>query len=692
MLAFGAGFALVQLSRKEVRIAGTNSLLASDYVARATPAVPVCIDSVLVPADSAGLRVLVQSKRTPPPTLTARLENLRTKTAISGRVSNYRSGDTVTIPFQRVQRDTGLERLCLTVEKGAVELGGPAEANQPGAPNSLVDGGFGTADQVSLQFVRPGKESLLRLSPTVFKRIAVLGPGWAGAWTYWALLVLLIAGMIAAVVLLSRYAVTSPSLRFAVAAVAGLAFLNAAIWGIVDPPLQPPDETAHYAYVESIVETGSLPDTEPFGAPSYGPGTELAVSSLAGYVLFRPESKPPWTQQQRRGFLDAVAALGDGPDKGGGGYTTATGSPPLYYLAEAGPYAVTQNTSIFTRVWMMRLLSALMAAATVALTFLFAREIFPRVEWAAPAAALMVAYQPMFLFMGGAINNDTLLILCATLELYLLARAINRGLTPRLALAIGAALGIGMLAKPNMIALLPVVALMLIWTALRSGMRLRALTTTVGLCGLAFLTPLALNYGLYDGRGGVVGVGTASDAANSAGSSLSLNGFLSYTWEWYLPRLSFMHAFFGGTPPVYDNYFKGFWANFGHLDTRFPETTYRVLAWASVAIVAFASITLYRLRRSWRELLPRVALVVLATAAFAVMVNLFSYIEFTRSGGPFAQGRYLLPAVAVVGVVVVAAALAFGRRWSLAAGTAIVSAAAVLNTFSLGLLLTRYYV
>jgi hypothetical protein len=38
-----------------------------------------------------------------------------------------------------------------------------------------------------------------------------------------------------------------------------LAFVNAAIWGVVVPPFQVPDEIAHFAYVQYLAERGKPP-------------------------------------------------------------------------------------------------------------------------------------------------------------------------------------------------------------------------------------------------------------------------------------------------------------------------------------------------------------------------------------------------------------------------------------------------
>ena len=95
----------------------------------------------------------------------------------------------------------------------------------------------------------------------------------------------------------------------------------------------------------------------------------------------------------------------------------------------------------------MRLLSALMAACTVLAIYLFLREIIPRTPWTWTVGALMVAFEPMFAFIGAGVQGDNLLYLASALTFLATARAWRRGLTTRRGVAIGTALAIGMLAS-----------------------------------------------------------------------------------------------------------------------------------------------------------------------------------------------------------------------------------------------------
>jgi 4-amino-4-deoxy-L-arabinose transferase-like glycosyltransferase len=380
--------------------------------------------------------------------------------------------------------------------------------------------------------------------------------------------------------------------------------------------------------------------------------------------------------------------LGAAADDGGGGYTTAAGYSSLYYGAEAAPYALGQSSTIFSRLWLMRVLSALMMAFTAAFAFLFARELAPSISWFAPVAGLAVAFQPMLAFVGGSVNNDNLLFVAATLELYLLARALRRGLTGRLAVAIGAALGFGIVVKPTMYGLAPAALAVIAWIVLRSRDRTRS-ARVASLAFLGLAVTLTAGYFVFAGD---KPVSETVDVTAADDRPFAPREFLSYTWQWYLPQLPFMEDFFSGSLPVYDVYFKGFWANFGHLDTRFPGVVYLLLLAACVAVIGLIGVTVYRARDRLVALLPYLALGAISLVSLAVLVNFRSYLALIQNGSEFAQGRYLLPAIAVVGAGLGAAALAFGRRHGIVAGTALVLALAFFNAFSLGLVLTRFYV
>ena len=75
----------------------------------------------------------------------------------------------------------------------------------------------------------------------------------------------------------------------------------------------------------------------------------------------------------------------------------------------------------------------------------------------------------------------------------------------------------------------------------------------------------------------------------------------------------------------------------------------------------------------------------------ALLVNVRAYLTLIESNEPFAQGRYLLQTIAVLGAAVAAAAVGLGDRRGRVLAVVMVVSIAAFNAFSLGLVLVRFY-
>lgn len=118
---------------------------------------------------------------------------------------------------------------------------------------------------------------------------------------------------------------------------------------------------------------------------------------------------------------------------------------------------------------LVRLLSVAFGAITVAMTYTLTIELFAEQHWLALGAAAFTAFNPMFLFISGSVNNDNLSNALASVLLVLIVRLVKRKTSPsmrQLAL-IGLIAGAGMLAKFNIGFLLPLIGLSLALNAFR---------------------------------------------------------------------------------------------------------------------------------------------------------------------------------------------------------------------------------
>jgi len=475
-----------------------------------------------------------------------------------------------------------------------------------------------------------------------------------------------------------------------------IALVNAAIWGVLVPPFQVPDEVTHFAYAQYLAETGRPPPVSSQGSP-YSRQEQVALDKLfVSSVIGSPGQRGILTAADDRALR---AALAEHPSAiAHGGASPTTNQPPLYYALAAIPYWLSPSHDILARLAVMRLLSAVMAAGTVLAVFMFLREVFPRTPWAWTVAALAVAFQPTFDFIAAGVQGDNLLYLASAVTLVMLLRAFRRGLTPRRAAAIGAATAVGLLAKLTFIALLPGIGLavaLLAWRALPESRRHSAqmLAITVAVAGVPVAVYALLNVAVWH-RGSPFAGGLATATTNkiAGGGAVSLRETLDYTWELYLPRLPFMHhTFFHGQYPLWGTWLDGLIGHFGWLDYTFPAWVYTAGRWLLFAFAGLALVSLYRLRARLRGVLPIVVCFAVMTLGVLGAVGYTGVRYQLSTGFGFAQARYLLPLLPFYGAFIVLVALGVGRRWAPALGGALVVLAMTHGLFAETLTVSRYY-
>ncbi len=472
-----------------------------------------------------------------------------------------------------------------------------------------------------------------------------------------------------------------------------IALINAAIWGVVVPPFQVPDEISHFGYAQYFAQTGKAPPQGPVA--QYSPQEQTALENLFFFeVVGHAGERGIFTSSEDHSLRSALA--GKSPVGEGGG-SAVTNQPPLYYALEAIPYWLSPSHEILNRLALMRLLSALMAACTVLAVFMFLRELLPGSPWTWTVGALMVAFQPMVDFIAAGVQGDNLLFLTSALTFLMLLRAYRRGLTRKRAVVIGLCVAAGVLAKLTFIALLPGIALavlLLAWRALPEG-RAQALQALAVAVLVAFV-PVAL-YGVLNltvwHRGSITagGVAGATNSALPGGGAVTLHETLDYVWQLYLPRLWFMkHTYFTSYPVI------AIWLNesighFGWLDYSFPAWVYQYGHYIFYGLAALALVGLVRARSRIGSLLP-------IFICFAVMaVGLLGAIGYTgiryklQTGEQFEQARYLFPLLVFYALFIVLAARGVGRRWAPALGAALVVLAMAHGLFAETLTISRYY-
>jgi len=466
-----------------------------------------------------------------------------------------------------------------------------------------------------------------------------------------------------------------------------IAALNAACWSIITPPFQAPDEPAHFAYVQQIAETGRLPTS---ASVNFSEEEEVALRDFRlGEVRWHPENHPIDTEAEQRRLEEDLAEPLQRVGSGGAG--VAASEPPLYYALQTIPYFLGSSGTLLDRLELMRLLSALMAGLTALFVYLFIREALPGAAWAWAVGGLGVALAPMLGFMSGVVNPDAMLYAVSAASFYLLARAFRRGLTPRLAIAIGVVTAIGLLTKVNFVGLVPGIVVGLVVLAIRAARTSRS--TAYRSLALALVIPatpvcLYVVVNLFSNRPGLGVLSSGIDLTSGHGSVL---GEISYIWQFYLPRLPGMANDFPGIFTTRQLWFDRSVGFYGWLDTTFPVWVEN-LALIPAALLAILGIrALVGVRATLRRRLVELGVYTLISVGVMALVGADGYVRFPRDVSAYAEPRYLLPMLSLLGAALVLSARGAGRRWGPAVGAVIVVLFLAYDMFSQLQVISRFY-
>jgi hypothetical protein len=221
-------------------------------------------------------------------------------------------------------------------------------------------------------------------------------------------------------------------------------------YAVATPIFEASDELWHYPMVKHLADGNPLP-VQVFDPDLAGPWKQEASQPPLYYYL--GAALTFWIDTSD---MDAVRWLNPHVDNG---VITRDGNINLVvHDPNTSPW---QGTSLAIRI--VRTFSILLGAATVYLTYRIAKEVAPNRPEVYLGAAAANAFIPMFLFIGGAVNNDNLVIMLASLSLLLTinlaARPIDQGSRNREIwnlILLGVVIGLGALTKISALGLIPV--------------------------------------------------------------------------------------------------------------------------------------------------------------------------------------------------------------------------------------------
>jgi hypothetical protein len=462
-----------------------------------------------------------------------------------------------------------------------------------------------------------------------------------------------------------------------------VAAVQALAWAILMPPFQGPDEIGHFAYTQKLVEARTIPWV-PNGGHISGPtiSTELENAVLWGGVerlRANPAARPPGSTVAVGLWRTRDARLGHA-QRVDGRYTPAMSNPPLYYLYAAIPYAAMSHAPIFDRALALRIWSIPLLLLVVAGAWVATGELLGHRRPLQILATTAVALQPQLVQMGALADPDIMLAAIWTWFLVLAIAIVRRGATRRRVAGLLALVVLSAFTHARGVSIVvpAVVTLGIAAWRSRGGPSLRrhrwligAGAVVAGLIGSAAVLQYA-----------TVGQVTAMHARQ----------FVSYLWQFYLPRLPFMNTPLGPHWRVRDVFIDRFYSGFGQLEVGFSRSLLDAIAWAALVIIAGAIVGLVVHRRAARRSWDVVLVVVAAFVAYLLQLHMAAFRNLVTGGNdPVLTGRYLVPFVAVYGAVIALAVSWVPRRAAAVAAGAITGVLLLIALGSLGVLTERFY-
>jgi hypothetical protein len=471
--------------------------------------------------------------------------------------------------------------------------------------------------------------------------------------------------------------------------IVALTFVHGAAWSVLTPSYQGADEIVQMGYVQYVAENGTPPTRTTRGAAFPKDGGEALTR-----IPWSTTGDPSWSEQGSEALKRALDRIDDRPEnrtnEDAAGYQS--GNPPLYGYVMAVPYHVAGwlGGDVLDRMTAVRLATSLLGALGVLFVILFLRELFPRHRIAWYAGGLAMALQPVFGWLIGSVNNDVAVVVAGSGLLWLMTRAFRRGLTLKLALALGAIVAVGLLSKVSAYGLGAALAWSLFLLVLRDRARWRTVVPLAIVALAVAVVPLAIVTAIRNAQAIAVAPSWAGDGPPAARLPRDL---VSYVWQFWLPKLPFMDEQFPGYPQyaVWETYIQGFAGRFGWFEYGFSPKASKTMVWVLGGIVVLATVAAARMRSAVRRDVPLLLALLGTGVGFALMVNIAGWGYRLDAGANFEQTRYLFPMLGLYAAAVGAAVLAFPARWR-AAATAFVAVAATLHVVAAwGLTLLRYY-
>lgn len=409
-----------------------------------------------------------------------------------------------------------------------------------------------------------------------------------------------------------------------------LTFFHGLWYASINHPWQAPDEFLHYEYLR-ILETERRFDLSADDRSSVVQ-KEIAESMWQfQHYRYRYIATPSEAE-----FRDSDFPLGK---------EVFTPQPPLYYLLSIPIYWFIQSLPVLSQLYFLRIFSVLLQSLTVLLTYKLACEIFDtnKSNIISLTAAFFVALLPQYTFISSSFNNDNLAAPLVTASLLFSTRALKRQGSPKwLGFALIAG-GLSLLAKRTAVAIIPVLLLIaltsaIIWLKSKSVLKRTSGISVILLVGFSILLLFWLILAAPQLPYSIARPLRLSSGALSALSSFWKDPIKlgNVDWSWW----------FGQT-------FESFWGRFGWFNVFVAPNVMKFLLWFSVLPAVGIVIGIARRVKTQKSRTFWFKTFTLTLFCLGIVITILSmiaqYLIAPEWYSP--QGRYLFPFISVFGIL-----------------------------------------
>jgi 4-amino-4-deoxy-L-arabinose transferase-like glycosyltransferase len=401
----------------------------------------------------------------------------------------------------------------------------------------------------------------------------------------------------------------------------GIAYL------LATPPLEASDEYKHYPFVQYVATTGRLPVLDP---ENPGRWLQEAAQPPLYYLLMAALTAPIDTSDLAEvHWVNKHAFVGD-PNQ-------VANKNLIIHQPERETFP--WQGSVLA-VYVIRLASLGLGALTILLTGRLGVLITG--ERTGLLAAALTAFNPMFLFVHAAVNNDSLAILLGTAGILLLVRLwrdvpdLRRDW--RRYLVLGVVLGLGLITKLSLGGLLALAGVALLWMSLQKRTWRTLFQGGLLVFAPAFLIALPWFRRNWEQYGDLTGLNVFVAVQDQRLQPL--------TWADWVGE--------------FGTFYRSFWGLFGGVNVAAPRPVYLLFNFLFLLGMAGLLLYLWRNRASWREMLVGNGLWLLLAWPLLMFLLLLRWNLYSASF----QGRLIFPALAAINVLWALGLLAWWpKRW-----------------------------